>query len=51
MTDSFAKEWEKELRVLLDHIERHPTHDLTEQRARVVVLNKLLAEDERAAAE
>lgn len=49
MTDSFAKDWEKELRVLLDHIERHPTHDLTEQRARVVVLNKLLAEHSQPA--
>lgn len=46
MTDSFTSEWRKELRILLDHIERHPSHDLTEQRARVVVLNKLLAEHE-----
>lgn len=46
MTDSFVSEWRKELRILLDHIETHPTHDLTEQRQRVVVLNKLLAEAE-----
>ena len=46
MTDSFANEWRKELRILLDHIETHPSHDLTEQRARVVVLSKLLAEHE-----
>jgi hypothetical protein len=44
MTDSFAEEWRKELRLLLDHIASHPTHDLAEQRARVVVLNKLLEE-------
>lgn len=46
MTDTFVPEWRKELRILLDHIERHPSHDLSEQRARVVVLNKLLAEAE-----
>lgn len=44
MTDSFASEWRKELRILLDHIETHPTHDLADKRARVVVLNKLLEE-------
>lgn len=46
MTDSFVNEWRKELRILLDHIETHPTHDLADKRARVVVLNKLLAEHE-----
>jgi hypothetical protein len=46
MTDSFASEWHKELRILLDHIESHPTHDLADKRARVVVLNKLIAEHE-----
>ena len=51
MTESFASEWRKELRILLDHIETHPTYDLTEQRARVVVLNKLLAEHEGQPAE
>lgn len=44
MTDSFVSEWRKELRILLDHIETHPTHDLADKRARVVVLNKLLEE-------
>lgn len=44
MTDSFVGEWRKELALLLDHIEHHPSHDLTEQRARVVVLRQLLAE-------
>lgn len=44
MTDSFVSEWRKELRILLDNIETHPTHDLTDKRARVVVLNKLLEE-------
>ena len=46
MTDTFVPEWRKELRVLLGHIETHPSDDLTAQRARVVVLNKLLAEAE-----
>lgn len=49
MTDSFVSEWRKELRILLDHIETHPTHDLADQRARVVVLSKLL-EDHAATA-
>lgn len=49
MTASFAGEWRKELSALLDHIETHPSHDLTAQRTRVVVLRKLL-EGERAAA-
>jgi hypothetical protein len=44
MTDSLVSEWQKELRILLDHIDTHPSADLAEQRARVVVLNKLLAE-------
>lgn len=46
MTDSVAAQWQKELRILLDYIDTHPSADLTEQRARVVVLNKLLAEPE-----
>jgi hypothetical protein len=44
MIDSSASEWRKELRILLDYIDTHPSHDLTERRARVVVLNKLLGE-------
>jgi hypothetical protein len=42
MTESFAGAWRKELSVLLDHIETHPSHDLTAPRARVVVLRQLL---------
>ncbi|MFT4028060.1 MAG: hypothetical protein QM676_14880 [Novosphingobium sp.] len=44
--DTFESEWQKELRLLLGHIAAHPSHDLTAERARVVVLNKLLAEAE-----
>lgn len=43
MTASFAGAWRKELSVLLDHIETHPSHDLTAQRERVVVLRQLLS--------
>jgi hypothetical protein len=50
MTDSSADEWRKELKVLLDHIEHHPSADLTEQRERVTVLRRLLADHDKAAA-
>lgn len=50
MTQSFVGEWRKELRVLLDYIEAHPSHDLADKRDRVVVLNKLLADADRQAA-
>jgi ABC-type uncharacterized transport system YnjBCD ATPase subunit len=50
MTDSTAEEWRKELKVLLDHIEHHPSADLTEQRARVAVLRQLLADHEKSSA-
>lgn len=49
MTASFAGAWRKELSVLLDHIETHPSHDLSAQRARVVVLRKLLAGEQAPA--
>ena len=47
MTQSFADDWRKELDLLLEHIETHPSADLTEVRARVVVLRQLLADLER----
>jgi hypothetical protein len=50
MTGSFAGEWRKELSLLLAHIESHPSHDLTAQRERVVVLRKLLAGEVKHAA-
>lgn len=43
MTASFSGAWRKELSVLLDHIETHPSHDLTAQRERVMVLRQLLS--------
>jgi hypothetical protein len=50
MTDSNVSEWRQELQVLLDQIEQHPSADLSEQRARVVVLRQLLADHDGAAA-
>ncbi len=44
MTDTIPQEWEKELRVLLEKIESHPSADLSEERQRVVVLQKLIAD-------
>jgi hypothetical protein len=44
MTDATVQEWEKELKVLLEQIRTHPSQDHTEKRARVVVLQKLIAE-------
>lgn len=46
MSESTIGEWKKELRILLDHIQSHPSHDLTEQRGRIVVLNQLIAAHE-----
>jgi len=43
MTDGSVKDWQAELRVLLDTISSHPSADLAEQRQRVVVLRQLLA--------
>jgi hypothetical protein len=43
MSDTNEVEWSKELRTLLDKIQSNPSQDLTRERERVVVLNKLLA--------
>jgi hypothetical protein len=42
-TDANVAEWEKELKVLLGIIQDHPSRDLTVERERVVLLNKLIA--------
>lgn len=44
MSDPIVEEWQKELKVLLGLIEAQPSKDLTSERERVVVLNKLIAE-------
>lgn len=42
MTDASVEQWEKELRVLLEHIRTHPSAVTTQERERVVVLEKLI---------
>jgi hypothetical protein len=44
MTQSFEQDWRKELDLLLERIETHPSHDLTAERERVAVLRQLLAD-------
>lgn len=44
MTDSIVQDWKKELRTLLHLIEQYPSRDLAQERDRVVVLQKLIAE-------
>jgi len=42
MSDAHVQEWEKELHVLLGLIQAHPSQDMTKERDRIVVLNKLI---------
>lgn len=44
MTQSFEEDWRKELDLLLQRIETHPSSDLSAERARVTVLQQLLAD-------
>ncbi len=44
MTQSFEDDWRKELDLLLERIETHPTADLGAERERVAVLRQLLAD-------
>jgi hypothetical protein len=50
MSDTHAQEWEKELQVLLGLIQAHPSQDMTKERDRIVVLNKLIAAQQANAA-
>ncbi|CAN5378594.1 hypothetical protein BH09PSE3_BH09PSE3_26280 [soil metagenome] len=43
MPDSVYEHWQKELKILLEKIEQHPSADLSVERDRVVVLNTLIA--------
>jgi hypothetical protein len=43
MEDSIMAEWKKELRVLLDQLQSHPSADSTRERDRIAVLNRLIA--------
>ena len=49
MTDASIKAWESELKALLEKIRAHPSADLSEERARAVVLEKLIADYHRTA--
>jgi hypothetical protein len=43
MTQGLENEWEKELRVLLELVQAHPSAEMTRERERIVVLNNLIA--------
>lgn len=49
MSDSLYDQWLKELKVLLDKIEHHPSADLSVERDRVAVLTTLIAKHARSA--
>jgi hypothetical protein len=49
MPDSVYEQWQKELKVLLDIIEQHPSADLSVERDRVAVLNTLIAKRSQTA--
>ncbi|AYJ84808.1 hypothetical protein D3Y57_01595 (plasmid) [Sphingomonas paeninsulae] len=48
MTDSLYDQWLKELKILLDKIEHHPSADLDVERDRVAVLTTLIAKHARS---
>jgi len=49
MTDATITAWESELKALLEKIRAHPSANLDAERARVVVLEKLIADHHRNA--
>lgn len=42
MSNNNVAEWRKELRILLDKVQAQPSADLTQERERIVLLNKLI---------
>jgi hypothetical protein len=48
MGQSLESEWEKELRVLLQLIETHPSADMSKERERIVVLKNLMATHQKS---
>jgi hypothetical protein len=48
MTQGLENEWEKELRVLLDLVQSHPSADMTRERERIAVLNSLIKGNARS---
>lgn len=49
MTESLVSAWESELKTLLGQLRGKPSHDNEAAKARVLVLEKLLADHYRAA--
>ena len=49
MTDASIKAWESELKALLEKLKAHPSGDHEADRARMVVLEKLIADYHRNA--
>ncbi|MFA7587265.1 MAG: hypothetical protein WCY11_13895 [Novosphingobium sp.] len=47
MTSSHITAWESEFKALLETIRSHPSRDLSEERARAAVLEKLIADHYR----
>lgn len=43
-------EWEKELRILLDKVNSHPSADWSEERERIAVLKNLMATKQKSGA-
>ena len=43
MSEISTEQWEKELRVLLDQLQAHPSRDATAERQRIAVLKNLIA--------
>jgi len=50
MSDNNQAEWKKELAILLDRIQNHPSQDSIETRERIRVLNTLIAAREQTVA-
>jgi hypothetical protein len=43
MGQGLENEWEKELRMLLELVQSHPSAEMTRERERIAVLNNLIA--------
>ena len=51
MTDATITAWESELKAIVDRLRQHPSDDHAADRARMVVLEKLIADHHRNAGE
>jgi|APDee1175537692_1029409.scaffolds.fasta_scaffold130152_1 hypothetical protein len=50
MAEVNMNDWEKELQILLRSVQDHPSRDMTVERNRINVLNKLIADRNRSVA-